>query len=90
MIWLGLLSVGVKAPLTTILLVNSASIIVSIIPVTIGGLGARETAAVLLFEKAGYAAAPILGGYIVIMIISNILALAVSVAATFSLKRENR
>lgn len=81
MIWLGLLSVGIKAPVTTILLINSASIIVSIIPVTVGGLGARETAAVLLFEKAGYAAAPILGGYLVITIVSNLLALLVSVAA---------
>lgn len=80
MMWVGLLSVGVKVPMTTILLINSASIIVSIIPATIGGLGARETAAVLLFEKAGYAAAPILGGYLVVTIISNVLALAVSIA----------
>lgn len=81
MIWLGLMSVGINVPVTTILLINSASIIVSIIPVTIGGLGARETAAVLLFEKAGYAAAPILAGYLVITIASNLLALIVSMAA---------
>lgn len=81
MIWLGLLSVGIKVPVMTILLINSASIIVSIVPVTVGGLGARETAAVLLFEKAGFAAAPVLGGYLVITVISNALALLVSAAA---------
>lgn len=81
MIWLGLLSVGIKVPVMAILLINSASIIVSILPVTVGGLGARETAAVLLFEKAGFAAAPVLGGYLVVTIISNALALAVTVAA---------
>ena len=77
-IWLGLLSVGVRAPVTDIFLINSASLIVSIIPLTLGGLGARETVAVLLFEKVGMPAAQILGGYLVITIISSTLAIAVS------------
>lgn len=86
MLWLGLLSVGMKVPIISIFLVNSASLIVSIIPITMGGLGARETVAVLLFEKAGMPAAGILAGYLVITIVSNALALAASLYAVLKKK----
>ncbi len=87
MMWVALLSVGIKAPMLTVFLINSASVIVSIIPATIGGLGARETTAVLLFGKAGFAGAQVLGGYLLVTVISNILAVIVTVAAVMKTKK---
>ncbi len=79
-------AVGVKADIITILLINSASIIVSIIPITMGGLGARETTAVLLFQRAGFAAAPVLAGYLIVTVISNVIALVITGVALLSRK----
>ena len=85
-VWLGLASVGVYTSLVTLFFINTVSIIVSIIPITLGGLGVRELTAVALFQQAGWPAAEVLGGYLVVTVISNLLALLVSIYAIIAKK----
>jgi len=82
MIWIGLLSVGINASMVDVFLITSTALIVAIIPITLGGLGARETVLVLFFENAGIEAVQALAGISIVTVVSfSILAIVSAVTA---------
>ena len=52
-VWLTFIAFGSFIPFYQILIVTSTTIIVSLIPISIGGLGMRESTAVVLFLRYG-------------------------------------
>lgn len=57
-----------------VLLINSAGMLVALIPISIGGIGVRETSVVLLFSKLGINNAITLSAYLLIALIGYVIA----------------
>ncbi len=60
-----------------ILFISSAGALVALLPISIGGLGVRETSAVVLFSQLGVNAAAVLSSHLLVAVISYIIATAI-------------
>ena len=69
------LSLGFKVNLLYIFLITPITIIISYIPISIGGLGLRESAAVFLYGIIGVNSVAVLGVYILSLLINGVIAI---------------
>ena len=70
-----LLAHNQEISLLYVFLLNSMLIIVSLVPISIAGLGTRELASVFLFSYVNVDASTILSTYIIVLIVTYLLAL---------------
>jgi hypothetical protein len=68
------LAFGVSIDFYYVLLVTSTTIIISLIPISISGLGVKESAAVLLFGQIGVSASVVVSVFLIFTVISYIFA----------------
>jgi len=69
------ISLGEVVPIWIIFIITSVIVILSLIPLSVNGLGIRESVAVFLYSKIGVEAAVVVGAYILLLIINYLIAL---------------
>lgn len=70
-------SFGQDVTFVNVLLVSSAGSLAALLPISIGGLGVRETSAVFLFGQLGVNTAVVLSSHILVAILSYLIAAAI-------------
>ncbi|MBN2454691.1 flippase-like domain-containing protein [Candidatus Woesearchaeota archaeon] len=73
MFWLAFLAFGESVSITNVLLINSAGTLLSLLPISIGGLGVRETSAVILFSRIGVESSVTLSAHLVVVFVTYIV-----------------
>jgi len=66
---------GIEINIFHVLIINSLTVLVSMVPVTIAGLGTKEATAVFLYSLLGIEATVVLGAYILIRLVTMLIAI---------------
>ncbi len=68
---------GQEISFVNVLLISSAGSLAALLPISIGGLGVRETSAILLFNRLGINSAVVLSSHILVAILSYLIAASI-------------